>query len=275
MDMSGDLKKKVSEWLDYHGGPVELQTARSFQEAGFNISQGIHFVDNLTQKLRECDLLAFMQQVVAPRGCPTFAVATTFLVECKRSKKHPWVAFVVKDQDHFGNQAYSAYHWIMDKLARERIVDLIATQWDKVPTIYNDRPTAYSISQVNLGDKNEAKHDDGSNRAFSAVAQLLDATEARLQRIEEAREPQRCHLLFPVLVFDGQLFEYSLGEAGPTLEETNETTLVLRNRPLGSGMARIKVVTLKGLSDFVSQARSMAEWLCKLADTVQAQLGKS
>jgi len=259
--MSDDQKKQILKWLDEHGGPVELQVASAFQRAGFTVSQGLHWLDLESSKLRECDLLAFRQRNIAVEGTH-FAVATTFLVECKRSQ-HPWVAFVANDDDPFAkNEPYTVFSWIVDDLAREHVLPDVAQLAKGLPSIYSDGPSAYSLVEARLGtpaQKTEA------NRAFNAVQQVLDATEARYEKIIKAEGKSRCHFMFPILVFDGALYRYSLGTSGAELQQVPETTLFLRDRMLGSGMARVQVVTLRGLEGFLARAKAQEGWIGDLA----------
>jgi hypothetical protein len=262
--MSDDLETKSQQllkWLEEHGGPVELQVASAFQRAGFAVSQGVHWLDPESSKLRECDLLAFRQRNIGVEGTH-FAVATTFLVECKRSQ-YPWVAFVANDDDRFAkNEPYTVFSWVVDDLARELVLPDVAQLAKGRPSIYSDGPSAYSLVEARLG---SAAQKNETNRAFNAVQQVLDATEARYAQVTKAKEKSRCHFTFPILVFDGFLYRYSLGTSGPELQQVPETTLFLRDRTLGSGIARVQVVTLRALEEFLARAKAQEGWIGDLA----------
>ncbi len=269
--MPEDLKTKVRHWLERHGAPVELKTARVFQSADFGITQGLHYVDQTTGKIRECDLLAHTYKNSG--GSPSVTVCVEFLIECKRSKKCPWIAFTIRDQEISSNTEVSPYSWVMDDLARKELADRIAFRWSDMPNIYGDGPTAYSICQAKVGERNEREIEEAP---FGATEQILDALESRMETIGKGALPNSRHLLFPVIVFDGALFEYSLTNGTERLERRSEITLLLRGRSLSvgdkrrvSGAARVKVVTLDSLVDFVARAKAMASWICGLANDIQ------
>ena len=260
--MSESLKRKVRDWLDKHGGPVELRTARAFQQAGFDITQGSHFVDLSTGKTRETDLVAHRHQ--SSGGAESVTISTDFLIECKRSR-HPWVAFSIEDHELNRDSSLAPYTWIMDDEARRRLAPTLAQQWGQFPGIYDDGPTAYSISVAKLGCK-------GDEAPFNAASQLLDAVAFRMQRRADIAFERSYYLIFPILVVDGPLFQYSLTGEGDALEEREVLTLVLRDVELTAsgrrkmaGFARVKVVSLNSLADFAERAIGMSKWICDQA----------
>lgn len=267
--MTGELQSKIQKWLETHGASVELKTAREFQCAGFSITQGCHFLDQCTGKIRESDLLAQIHKNSG--GCPSVTICVDFLVECKQSK-HPWVAFTVRDHELHDDSHLAPFSWIMDDLARSQIAHRVSENWLSIPKIYDDNhPTAYSIKQAFLGEKAKAQE-----IPFSAAAQLLDAVESRMEKIAKHLPQNSRHLLFPVIVFDGELFECCLTESGEKLESRDEITLLLRDRQLSvtgtrkvEGFARVKIVTLKSLPNFVVRAKEMSSWICDLASKIK------
>jgi hypothetical protein len=262
--MGDDLKQKVRKWLEKHGGPVELQTARAFQDADFSISQGFHFVDHATGKTRECDLLAHRHE--SSGGSPSVTIHVDFLIECKRSTD-PWVAFSVHDHELNQDSKLAPHTWIMDDLARRHLAHIISSRWSDNPNIYDDRPTAYSISLV--------KFKNSQGAPFTAANQLLDAVYSRMKRMAEDGLPNSLRILIPVIVLDGKLFEYFLCGDEEMLEDRDEVTLLLRDRTLSftgrervQGFARIRIVTLETLPSFATRAKGMASWICGLAPDV-------
>src|SRR5258708_8233762 len=86
--MPDDLHKKVSEWLDKEGFPLEMVVASAFRRAGLWVMQSDYYEDPNEGKQREIDVIA-RQQVLVARDL----LRITFAVECKVSRDKPWVLF--------------------------------------------------------------------------------------------------------------------------------------------------------------------------------------
>jgi len=201
-------------------------------------------------------------------GSPSSTVFVDFLIECKRSTD-PWVAFTIADQKLHADSRLAPLTWIMNDLARRHVAPVISGQWEARPSIFDDRPTAYSVVQPKLtANKDQVP--------FHAAEQLLAAVESKMRQVSRSAFPNTCHLIFPVIVFDGNLYEFRLTSTGETLQEVKETTLLLRERTLLSaettkveGFARIKIVTMQSLGDFVSRASAMSTWICGLSQDIR------
>jgi hypothetical protein len=83
-----DAEHEVKKWLETQGFPLEFLAADRFAKAGFAISQGEYFPDPRGETLRETDVVATLTRETDAR-LYRFAV----VVECKWSRKHPWVIF--------------------------------------------------------------------------------------------------------------------------------------------------------------------------------------
>lgn len=47
--MSEQLEKKIEEWLEKQGYPLETRVARAFRNAGFNVVQSDYYRDPISQ----------------------------------------------------------------------------------------------------------------------------------------------------------------------------------------------------------------------------------
>jgi len=82
------LCERINKWLSEQGYPLEMQVARAFQDEGFSVSTSEYYLDPDENKPREIDVLASLQEVI---NGVIFQLVYT--VECKSSKKNPWVCF--------------------------------------------------------------------------------------------------------------------------------------------------------------------------------------
>jgi hypothetical protein len=81
---------RVKEWLQKEGYPLEMKAALIFEESGFNVTQGVHYEDLITNKYREIDLVAQIRKATANKS---FEIILQCIVECKYSKDKPWIIF--------------------------------------------------------------------------------------------------------------------------------------------------------------------------------------
>src|ERR1700761_9219874 len=86
----GALERKVSEWLNKQGYPLEMYTQRCCRDNGFQSHQSWYYEDAETGQQRETDVFAYSPRVKIDGRGRQFELAFTF--ECKQSRGKPWVA---------------------------------------------------------------------------------------------------------------------------------------------------------------------------------------
>jgi hypothetical protein len=92
-----DLQKKVTEWLDRQGYPLEMYTAKCCRGAGWIAHQSWYYFDEESEQQRETDVFGRTKPIMVTKKKREFELSFTF--ECKQSRSRPWVAFVHEDQD--------------------------------------------------------------------------------------------------------------------------------------------------------------------------------
>ncbi len=88
--MKNDLKVKVADWLKKEGYPLEMKVADIFRRNGFGVDQSSYFIDPETGKMREMDVIATAIDKY------TSNINISWVIECKSSKKYPWILFTSK-----------------------------------------------------------------------------------------------------------------------------------------------------------------------------------
>ncbi|HXM70829.1 MAG TPA: hypothetical protein VN970_06825 [Thermoanaerobaculia bacterium] len=264
--MGKDVTEAVRKWLLKSGYPLELYVGRQFGKAGFQITHSTHYSDPLTGQMREVDLLASFQKTgVNKTTARSFTVTVTFIVECKKSDK-PWVVFLSarEDQQSPPDGAHSIFTWPMNATAKAELADRLAVSWNMRRTVYEGINHGHSIVSA-FGGVN-------IDRAHQAVQQVLSATSARLDQIGKAGEPYRAHVLLPVVVVDGRLFEAHLDDAHDlALHEVFQSVLVLKNQTSGLQEPRTLIVTKQAMPEFVRVAIAMAQGFAGIADAIVDQ----
>ena len=83
----GPLDEKVAAWLQKEGYPLEFDTARAFQRAGFTVLQSEYTEPRPDRPRREVDVVAHISQRNEQ------LLRAEHVIECKWSGDKPWVFF--------------------------------------------------------------------------------------------------------------------------------------------------------------------------------------
>ncbi len=83
------MREKVLSWINKSGFPLEMEAAKAFRNAGFEVRQSATHLDQEEKKGREIDVLAQDPDLLG-------VVDIYYVVECKSSDK-PWVVLMGDD----------------------------------------------------------------------------------------------------------------------------------------------------------------------------------
>lgn len=89
--MDDKMETRLRGWLELSGRSLELRVARTLTAAGAFVQPAFSYIDPTSKQVRESDLIAKFDWS-GPEG---FSCSLTAVVECKSSKKYPWVAFTI------------------------------------------------------------------------------------------------------------------------------------------------------------------------------------
>lgn len=90
--MCDELNKKITDWVYAQGYPLEMRVARAFRTKKFRTTQSEYYIDPENGDSREIDVVASKQYTIDES-----LVKISVCVECKSTKKHPWVVFTSRD----------------------------------------------------------------------------------------------------------------------------------------------------------------------------------
>lgn len=233
-----DLIEKVKNWLDNQGFSLEMKTASEFRKGGFWVRQSGHYLDTETGKSREIDVIASDWDIASN-------IQIDFVIECKSSKK-PWVLLTSKHTTENYNRL-----WAFGVLT-EKTLKVIAQRSSE----FIDRFSWMRKTQVGYNFRQVF----GNNQdvAFSAAINVAKACEYQMRPQDQF--PAVFGVAFPIIVIDTELFQCSLQENGEILVEEiiMGEFLFVTKIPQYFGSC-IRVVTLKHLPQFVSEAKDVAQ----------------
>jgi hypothetical protein len=236
------VQEKVLSWINKTGFPLEMETAKAFRSAGFDVRQSATHLDPEEQKGREIDVLAQDPDWLG-------VVDIYFVVECKSSDK-PWVVLMANDTLSNFNRIHSF------AVSSEDAKSEIFSKWrnNEVFKGLLNKPgrCGYSFRQA-LGGK--------TDRAYSAAISVLKAC-AGLTRERTASQLKRFAFALPVIVVDTPIFECTLNSDGEIdLVEVQESDFLFSAHMPSEVACCIKVIRKEKLQEYTLGAKEIADSL--------------
>lgn len=241
------MREKVLSWINKSGFPLEMETAKAFRNAGFDVRQSATHLDPEEQKGREIDVLA---------QDPDFwgVVDTYFVVECKSSDK-PWVVLMADDALS-GVSRLHAFA-VSSSDAKTEMFSLWRGNEDFKGFLEKSERCGYSFRQA-LGGKND--------RAYTAATSVLKAC-VGLTRERRAQMIKRFAFALPVIVVDTPIFECTLSSEGEIdLMEVEESGFLFSVHMPDEVACFIKVIRKEILQEFALSSKETANSLRKFME---------
>lgn len=233
------MREKVLSWIKKSGFPLEMEAAKAFRNAGFEVRQSATHLDPEGQKGREIDVLVEDTDWMG-------IVDIYFVVECKSSDK-PWVVLMADDVLSDFNRIH-AFSVTSDD-AKEELFSLWRTKGEIRKLCDAPPRCGYSFRQA-LGGQ--------SDRAYSAAMSVLKAC-AGLTRERTASALKRFAFAFPVIVVDAPIFECTLDSSGELdLVEVQSSSFLFSAHMPDPVACCIQVIKKGILQDFSMKSKEIA-----------------
>lgn len=216
-----ELENSIIEGMKKTGYSLEILTGSRLSNRGWTVRHQSIFHDEDENKSRYVDLIAY-KAIEREKGFERFKrLNWTVIAECKKSEK-PWIFYCPPSDGLTKERDLSAVFYT--KLASEpallpkHVLPLF------VDNHYFLKGSVDRIAQAGyvLFDKGEKGYD----QVFTATNQVLKALtyrgEAGNMAIKTGIAKNTLIVYYPVIVFEGKLFEYTLDESQePKLAEAN------------------------------------------------------
>jgi hypothetical protein len=231
-----------------------MATARAARDAGAVAIQLVPFVDLVTGKDREVDVVAEFEESAGP-PCPV-----TLVIECKRAPGKHWVTFPY-DAGKISSEPVRD-HALVDPSNFVR-AGRLQRAWADGPTIFGPEPSiGFGLTEADLsrraGERN--KDEDGGDLAAKALRQVWSAARALLVNEELPRmsggdkDAPITRIIVPVIVTGAALWECRIGADGePAVRQVDYA------RVRTPSTANAVLVHVMGLEHFRSFARQVAD----------------
>lgn len=235
---------KVKEWLRGQGYPLEMSTALECVRAGLHVVRSEYYVDPVTQKSREIDVVAWRQGPVVTDGRASAVVRVKLVIECKSGQEGPWVVFTVRDR--LSNRAFIAQQ-PSNKLGGKILTALASHSQAHSWPLFRLPP------KIGYGGVLAMKSKGENDAVYAAVAGVSTATSAML--LGQPARIRLAEVIFPVVVTAAPLFEAYMDKGNDIVVEAVDSTVIAwRNPMVGQPHTIVRLVTASAFNGFVREA---------------------
>jgi hypothetical protein len=258
-----DTPTKIRDWLDGHGYPLEMKTAKALSRAGYYVQQSTYF-ENAQGVHQEIDVVAQNAQPWRDPE-PGGNLEVRIVAECKANPKMqlPWVVFTA-DTDPFVRKI--SYLYGLNSWAGNVFFDLISERegivYPELAT-FGDR-TGYGLQCANIRDGVKANED----LAYKAILKLTHAAVSQYQY----NAGKSLRVVLPVLMVGTPLYECWLDDAGAIQIEERQHLALAWHRPTQvkatAHVMTVHVVHESGLAEFIQKADQLFAFFWNLRDDV-------
>ena len=212
--MGKNLISKIKNELKKSGHPVSLRASIILNKKGWYVRNAPRYFNPNLKISREIDIVAQKKSIYVKNAIDVL------IVECKKSKDYPWVFF---RQNKFNTDVLSL-NVDMAETTEGAIYDWLEKRVFKKHYYYR-RPcyTYYFVANAKPDSK-------VSKQIFDATGQVLSALSfyfvQRSNLISEYKlKPRVPTFFYPIIVFDGKMFEAEIKERNTNIKETNWISL--------------------------------------------------
>lgn len=239
------MKEKVASWLRSQGYPLELSVGRILRDHGWNVEHSKWYADPESGKPREIDIYA---TVYSDQREKFRWGSVGLVIECKQTVGKPWVVFTAP-RSTFDLQVSNSI--VADDFSRAVLYSIPPELG--LPTFLrpSDR-VAHAVTRAFV----ESKSGDPTG-PYSALRGVITAASAIGTRNEELALSSTSDLLMadvllPVVVIDGELFDFSVGEDDEESLIEIPWIQTIITASADETLSIVTIVTRRALADYLS-----------------------
>lgn len=252
-----NLEQKVEKWINTEGYPLEFQTARAFRRAGFRVLQGYYTRDDPSGTPREIDVYASTDLLI-----DDLLLRVSLVIECKYAIEKPWIIFT-SSASSIAPTACIA-QTISSKLGHACLWCLAgdASLKDNYFFVAPDSPGFNAVQA--FAKKNE------QDRVYSSLQSVISAAYSEAKSSDSIHKditkmPRFCHILFPTISIDGQLFEahYDSGADRIKVKDIPKCRIHWRGAEKWKHHASVDILRVDIMDSYAVEAYHAAQALLK------------
>lgn len=199
--------QRVEKDIQKSGFPLEIEVSLKLREAGWTTLIHDYYVDEEEGKSRETDIGAYKRLDIAT---PDYSLLhISLILECKKSPEKPWVFFTNEK-----GREFEFPQILIKSLGRPRIHKDLASQerWMDESHFFSQEFERKALIPYEPFTHGKGKRIfEASMQVVKALAYQLKETATLLHHLDG----NPLFIMYPVIVFDGHLYEYTSGKVTP------------------------------------------------------------
>lgn len=213
--MDEETKRRIINEVKKSGHPTSIKSSYILNKSGWFVKNSPRYFDREIKKYRELDILAQKNSFLFQKS------VDYLLIECKKNSSCPWIFFKQKRKNR------SVYTLNIAETTEGRIYDALKKNkiFEKHPYYDKNFSTYYFVGYKNQGKEEGREIDVAINQTTSAlyfyINQLIDFAENNNQKLVYPS------FYYPLIVFEGDLFEVEIDGVDIEVNETNHVSLLV------------------------------------------------
>lgn len=199
--------KEIRDYILKTGFPSEVEIGNILRKRSWLVINQFPYMDKETQKIRAVDIFALKL------GLPFPVFGFSIIIECKKAEKHCWVFHTQQKEAEFLPALATIIDFVkkLDKPPFAERIRQLATA-DSLSSLFGIKP-----SLVGFFEKLAGLHALNKNIKIGVFNVLpspksrddfLEATQQANSALESMSEITKSSIVIPVIVFDGEIYEF-------------------------------------------------------------------
>jgi hypothetical protein len=233
MSKNRDTEDYLKERIIASGFPLEIEISNILESKAFLLFNSNYYFDEEIQKGREIDIYAFpTNEEKWSKKLRPFAFNPYLAIECKKSESHAWIFYTrprlsggMFVNGHYASSVPSIDEFSTDSFEWCFEEETLKFHYDKF------RLSAIAYDEIKKT-KTTGSTEKSRKEIFEATNQLVkyvryESSEAtkRYMRLHEKFGREYIQLAFPIIVFDGDMYEATFYSGQLKLQKTNHILL--------------------------------------------------
>ena len=229
----GTLEDYLIERIKKSGYPLEIEISDALEREKFVVFNTQYYFDEERKQGRDVDIYALPLEpdTIDDRIRPLF-LSLDAAIECKKSETHAWVFYTrpripmssfymggqfrttVPQSDEFTTKSFE---WFL----QQECLMLHYDKFERIAIAYEE----IKKKKIEKETGKDGKNGSSRREIFKAVNQLVKFTCYEIHRwldrttkLTETQDQEFMTIFFPIIVFDGDMFEVFLSSGEPILE---------------------------------------------------------
>lgn len=248
-----DEKKKIIEEIDKTGFPLELRVSKFLQDEGYYVANNLYFIDQDEGKGREVDMRA-LKNYEFYSGRKNYFIRHLLLIECKKSAEKPWIIFT-SPKTFYDKRLFPLQARGVKENIKWLDYDVPAKLGEIHPFSKNERCGRSFFEPFSSGKDRKTIYESLIKSVKAAIA---------MRDNKYAAAPNDVCIYYPMVIFDGKLYEAYLDEKNKINVQEADSIMVsffYESPKYQDEKFTVPIVTERYLSTFCSDLDSALQFL--------------